>query len=394
MPRFAVVIAIVLVLTLAAGLAVVPTSLGDPHNNDFTAYWAAGWLNLQGRDPYAAANLLEVERSLGWRPSNPLMLWNPPWILGPLMLAAAVDFTLARNIWLVLQLALSLGSGIALWRYFRGPAQFEWVSLPLMLLFAPLFLSMKYGQIGPLCLVGLTGFLVFERRRNDLLAGAMLSLAAMKPHLVYMVWPAVLMWSVTGGRWKVAVGLVGAGLAFATAPMLTNVGVHGDFLRMTSDPPPPELAGLFITQQDSPTLGWQLRKWFAPGLFSLQYVPTILGMAWLAWYGWRHRRAWDWSQRLPILLLASLCTAAYGAWPADSLLLLPAVMAVSASLARAGSRNLIVIASVVFLGLTLATFAIERQTTTEAYVWVRPAYFLAYVMLMRRTPWEPQSPHS
>ena len=379
MMRWPSTLSVLLVMALTVGVALRPDFASDPHNNDFTAYWAAGRLNLQGRDPYDAPNLLEVERAIGWQQASPRMLWNPPWILGPLMVFGAMDFPTARNLWLVAQLALTLGSALALWRYFRGPDRYEGVAVFVALLFAPLILSMKYGQIGPLCLAGLTGFLVCERRRWDALAGAMLGLAAMKPHLVYLVWPAVLVWSVSTRRWKVLLGLAVAGFALAALPLATNPPVYANYLAMANKPPPPELAGLFITQQDSPTFGWQLRKLVHNGPFALQYVPTALGFLWLAWYGGRHRTTWNWDERMPVLLLVSLCTAAYGAWPADSLLLLPAVMAAAATLARTQDRTAIVLDGGAFLALTFATFAIERQATTEAYVWVRPLYLLAYL---------------
>lgn len=386
MIRIAPILAGSCVAVLVAGLAVFPDTFSDPHSNDLTAYWAAGRLNLHGRNPYDARNLLEVEREIGWQKPHPLMLWNPPWALGPTMALGALDFTFARNLWLVLQLALTLGCGIALWRYYRGPAEFDWVCVPLTLIFAPLVLSMKYGQVGPVCLLGLTGFLWLERNRRDLLAGAVLSLAAMKPHLVYMVWPAVLVWSIASRRWKIALGLLGAGLALAAVPLLTNPGVYGDYIAMMTTPPPPELAKLFIKNQDSPTFGWQLRQLLGEDRFSLQYVPTLLGLVWLAWYGWRHRRAWKWERQMPVLLLASICTAAYGAWPADSLLLLPAVIAVAATVAVRNERSEIVLATGVLVLLTLATFAIERRRTTEAYVLVPPLYFAAYLYFLRRDP--------
>ena len=384
MTRPAVRIALGFVAALVAALALYPEFAGDPHSNDFTAYWAAGRLTLDGGNPYGAADLLRVERGIGWRPDAPLMLWNPPWSLTTMMAFGAVPFPLSRALWLVAQLVVTLGCGLSLWNSYRGPRRLEPWAVVLTVAFVPLWLSLKYGQIGPLCLLGLTGFLLLQAARRDYLAGAVLSLAALKPHLVYLVWPVVLVWAVGTGRWRVLAGLGFAGLALATIPAVVNPHVYADYLAMVREPPPPELAGLFITREDSPTLGWQLRLLTDKDWFALQYVPSAMGLGWLAWYGWRRRRNWDWADRLPLLVLVSICTAAYGAWPADSLLLLPALMAVAARLAERGDRRDIVLALAALLTLSLATVAVERMPTTERYVWIPPAYLGLYVRLRSR----------
>lgn len=379
--RPATLLALAVVILLSVVLALHPHLAADPHDNDFTAYWAAGRLTLDGKNPYGAEDLMRVEQTLGWELPAPLMLWNPPWILTVLIGFGSIEFVLARNVWLVLQLALTLASALLLWRFYGGSRKYEIVTVVLALLFAPLLQSMKYGQIGPLCLFGLTGFLVLQERKRDFLAGVVLSLALMKPHLVYMVWPAVLVWSIASGRWKVLLGLGIAGTVLALVPVFVNSHVYRDFLAMAK--PQGEQGKLFITNQDSPTFGWQLRLFFGKEHFDLQYVPTALGMVWLAWYGWRHRRNWNWVERFPVLLLASLSTAAYGAWPADSLLLLPAVIAVAVRVVNRGKREEIVLALGVFVAITLLTLVITSGPTTESYVWIPPLYWVAYWWLMR-----------
>jgi hypothetical protein len=386
MLRPAILLAAALVFALAAALVAFPDLARDPHNNDFTAFWAAGRLVLDGKNPYDAANLLAVERTLGWQPEVPLMIWNPPWFLSVLMAFGSVDFVAARSVWLVFQLMLTLGCAIALWRFYRGPSKWELAAVLVASVFAPLFMSMKYGQFGPLCLLGLTAFLELQERRRDFLAGLFLSLATMKPHLVYMVWPALLVWSIASRRIRVLLGFTIAFLAFATIPLLPNPHVYGDFLGMVSNFGKQSEQGgrLFITDQDSPTFGWQLRLLFGKEHFKLQYVPTLLGIAWLAWYGYRHRHDWKWSERLPVLLLASLSTAAYGSWMADSLLLLPAVIAVAAKVAERSDREKIRLALVVFAMLTLVSHVIEHRPTTEMYVWVPPAMCVVYWYFMKQ----------
>ena len=66
--------------------------------------------------------------------------------------------------------------------------------------------------------------------------------------------------------------------------------------------------------------GWQ-KSW-------LQFLPSALGLAWFAFYWPRVRRAWRWEEQMPLLLLVSLLTTAYG-WPFDLVILLPAVIQIT-----------------------------------------------------------------
>jgi hypothetical protein len=59
-----------------SGLVSSPGLLAD----DYVEYWAAGRLNLNGSNPYAADQLLPLERAAG-RKTEVLLMWNPPWTL-------------------------------------------------------------------------------------------------------------------------------------------------------------------------------------------------------------------------------------------------------------------------------------------------------------------------
>lgn len=48
---------------------------------DFLGYWAAGRLFLMRQNPYSAANLMMLERPLGWTHAGPQVMLCPPWSL-------------------------------------------------------------------------------------------------------------------------------------------------------------------------------------------------------------------------------------------------------------------------------------------------------------------------
>jgi len=48
---------------------------------DFVEYWSASRLLLNGGNPYAPDELLQLQRSVGWGSGTALIMWNPPWTL-------------------------------------------------------------------------------------------------------------------------------------------------------------------------------------------------------------------------------------------------------------------------------------------------------------------------
>src|SRR5260370_10073385 len=187
--------------------------------DDFVEYWAAGRLNLHGKNPYKAENRLPLEREAG-RESFPLdpsghesaiMMWNPPWTLTVVMPLGWLDARLGQLVWLLLNLAIILFCADWIWRYYQGPSAYRWLSWALALTFIPTMMVLRAGQIGPLILLGIVGFLHFERQGRLFLAGAACVLIAIKPHLLFLFWIALALWALKGRRWRVLIGGIGTG---------------------------------------------------------------------------------------------------------------------------------------------------------------------------------------
>jgi hypothetical protein len=131
-----------------------------------------------------------------------------------------------------------------------------------------------------------------------------------------------------------------------------------------------------------------LREVFGEDRFGLQFAPTVIGLAWLAYVGWRDRgRPWDWSDRMPMLVFVSFLTASYGAWPFDLVILLPAVVRVGAELAPSHDRPRIMTAVVAYAAINAAALAMNLlKQTSETFVWMAPTLLVAYVLLRPRRP--------
>src|SRR5206468_210349 len=102
------------------------------------------------------------------------------------------------------------------------------------------------------------------------LAGVAAVLIAVKPHLAYLFWIALLLWSIRERRWRTLAGGVFAGLALTALPLLFNPHVLQQYWQTFTQRPP--------AQYRSPTIGTVLRLAFGEGQFRLQFLAMIPGL--------------------------------------------------------------------------------------------------------------------
>ena len=367
-------------VALALLLLVLSISLAGraPLHNDFVEYWAAARVLLASGNPYSPAAILTAETPAGFAGKRPLLMWNPPWTLPFLLPFGAFSYAQASAAWLLLNLVIVFACADFLWRQYGGDTRRRWLGWLLAASFFPLLTALGLGQIGPLILLGLTLFRRDQTSRPRL-AGAATVLIAVKPQLLYLFWMVLLLDCVRRGRWRLLAG-AGGGLALASLlPLWLNPHLWRNYL---------DLAGSGeVLRNPSPNFGTLLRMQLGNHAW-LQYVPLLVGIAWVVPF-WRARRTvWNWSGHLPIVLLVSLVTTAYG-WLFDQIVLLPAVMQVAVPLVR--RRRLLLQALSAYLGTSalMMLFVIMRKTGT-AYTWTAPAWLALYIWLRRGVATENQ----
>jgi hypothetical protein len=334
---------------------------------DFAEYWAAGRLNATGTNPYDAELLGEMERYAG-RDVSVLPMLNPPWTLAVVMPFGLLPPHPAHLLWMAVQILALAWSAAALWDYYGGSPGRRGVAWAVAFTFVPTFLALLLCQISPLLLAGATLFLTCQRRRQDRCAGAAAALLAIKPHLALLFWLALVPWAVARRRWGVLVGAAAALLAASAAAVVCNPAVFGQYFDMMIHRPPEVYR--------TPTLGTLVRELFG-GPFAVQYLALVPGLVWLAVHGPRHRRDWDWGEQLPLLLLVSLLSAPYGAWPFDLVLLLVPVLRVAAGNAARGR--------VFYLAINgTAAVLVAGFVHFFYFLWMTPALLVAYLTAQRR----------
>jgi hypothetical protein len=350
---------------------------------DYVEYWAAGQLLAGGENPYDQARLAEWEAEAG-RTEGPIPMLNPPWALPLVLPLGWLSVRAGHLLWLTLNLAALIAATELLWRHFGGAAERRLLGPIVAFTFVPTLIALLIGQIAPFVLLGAAAFLPLVRRRLDLAAGAATAFLAIKPHMAYLFWVALVIWAIGARRWRILAGGALAGLFLVGVASAFRPTVLADYWEFAREPP---------WQYRSATWGMVLRLGNEPESeamkesFRLQYLPMLPGLAWLAWHGWRRRHDWNWSEQLPLLLLVSTLTAAYGAWLFDLVLLLVPVLDLAARLSRAGSREVRLLTLVVHALTGIATLVLlSGQIEYLAFIWIPPLLLVGYVALTRILP--------
>ncbi|MCS7247379.1 MAG: glycosyltransferase 87 family protein [Anaerolineales bacterium] len=274
---------------------------------DFRPYWSASYLFARRLDFGDWQALDKVQRTLT-ASDEPFTMqaWFTP--IGHLLLLPLtfLPFQQAVKIWLLLNIAFLSFSAWLLW---EGPPQKAWLALVIVFSFSMTLTSLYFGQVNTLVLLGLALFLYFRRTQNDLPAGASLVLTLVKPHLVVLTLPILLLSLAWHRRWQALVGFLLSlaflgGLLFVLHPgwvisfgEVIQSGL-GSF-RLT-----PSLAGLLVY------LGFEsLGKWLWLGGLVLVF---------LVW--WKYRGV-DERTLLSATLLLGLSLTPFG-WSYDQIVLL------------------------------------------------------------------------
>jgi hypothetical protein len=192
-----------------------------PGGNDFYSRWVGGCALLrEGMNPYSEAVTLRIQEGMYGRPALPdedqVAFAYPLYSLiffFPLCLFD--NYALVQAIWLWLLLAALVAATVLWMRVIRWRPQ-TWL-LALTLLWVVLmyhsFRALLLGQFTVFVLLTLVMALWALRYGHDGWAGVFLALSTVKPQLVYLAIPWILLWSAGQRRWRIWAGF---GVAMAS----------------------------------------------------------------------------------------------------------------------------------------------------------------------------------
>jgi hypothetical protein len=344
---------VLLALVLAAETAAIHWLFTSryPGLNDFYVLWQStrAWL-IEGLNPYSAEVTLVNQIVLTGRAALPhehqlqyayplyaMLLWLP---------ALFADYAWASAWWLVLlQVALLALLGLSLaWSGWRpGPGLLAGTVLFHLLWYhaaRTLVLGAPAGMVAPI----IAGALVCAQRGRDGWAGVLLALAAAKPQMAFLIIPAMWVWAVSRGRWRLVAWSAGTLAVLAGGSFLLLPSWLGDWLgqipiyaRTTINAPPAAvIAGVLIPAQAG----------LAQGLLSAALLALVL-WAWRGAWG-RTGERFEWAA---MLTLATTCLIAPRTATTDYLMLTPVLFALFARLARGGPLPVAALQAALFVGL-------------------------------------------
>jgi hypothetical protein len=357
----------VILTILGYEIAMVAKPGGLPLN-DFIAFWAAGRLNATGGNPYAPDQLLTLQKEVGWTRDEPERIWNPPWTLPLVTPFGMLSYPAGGALWLMGHLAIIFFCADYIWRFYGGPSRYHWLAWIVSFIFYPTLYLVQNRQISALILLGIIGFLHFDKNHKGWLAGICIPLIAIKPPLLYLFWIALIFWVIERRYWSV---LLGAGLATLVAiaiELWVNPAVISQYLIISGN-------GQWLFKWVTPTFGTILRILFGAENIWLQFLPPFAGTIWFLLYWSKHHRTWEWGEQMPLLLLVSLVTGIY-VWGYDLVVLLVAVIQVAVWILSRGRDWTTLGTTASYLGINILALILPQDAFL--YFWLVPSLILWY----------------
>lgn len=340
-------------------------------------YWAAGRLLLYGGNPYSPQELFELQKRSGWTESAPLIVWNPPWTLSLTAPFAVFSYTTGQFLWLLFHVALILVSVQQLWCIYGGAttqSRFAWV---LAVTYVPTIFILIIGQISPVVLAALTGFLYLQRRKNFFAAGASTAILSVKPHLLYLFWIVFALWAWKERQWRIVSGALALGIAIATIPLWFDSQIYLQYFALyhISDIPRP-------LDWFTPTLRTVARVFVGPDHIWWQLAPSFAGILWVLFHWYRQKDHWEWSEQLPAIILVSVVTSFF-AWTYDQVVFLPAIIEAAIWTKHQSTAWHSFWSVRLYIAINLCHAVLRIWVADELwYYWLAPACLINYVIFL------------
>lgn len=359
---------IILIVTLSPTTSILSFS-------DFRAYWSASYMLGQGENFADPALLLATEHALTtWSSDHTLMTWNPPWLLVLLLPYTLLPFARAAQLWFWTNIIILFTGTMLLWRVLIHKSEttrFMWVAPLVTFLYAPTLLTLIMGQVNTFVFFGLALFLYFDDQDKQSAAGASLALTLVKPHLVYITLPLILLAMWRKRRLNVFAGLASAILFLTAVALFLRPTLLQDYGNTIANSNlifflPATLSG-FLTG----TIGWQWSK------FALLITLPIAIILWSRW-----RKDIDLYSLVSISLFASLITSPFG-WSYDFIVLLIPILQMVAWLAeREYSRWQTWLFISLLVAINAVSFAQRLTGVNEMYYfWMPITLSIVYAMM-------------
>jgi hypothetical protein len=348
--------------------------LGRPLGTDFSSFYAAGTLVLDGQPggPYDIAMQHAREQAI-FGSATPFFIFPyPPFFLLIAGALALMSYPLALVVWQGASFALYLLSIRAIVSVNGAARDPLWLLLALT--FPAMFVNLGHGQNGFLT-AGLFGFALATLQRKPLIAGVLFGLLAYKPQLGMLI-PLVLL---ATGQWRV---IAAASMTVAMLALMTLAAFGVDawhaFLASTAVTRATLLEHGDISWYKMQSVFAAVRMWGGPVnlAYAVQGAVTLAVAASLVWL-WRSDARY--ALKAAALPLATLLATPF-CFDYDLMLLAPAIafLAVDASEHGVAPWQKMILAALWLVPLVARTIAAATLIPLAV-----PVMLLGFVFLLR-----------
>jgi hypothetical protein len=221
-------IGIIVTFILIGGMiflrARISTTGFDFQNSNFTFFWLAGRMVMEGENPYDETQYLAGHETYGikWQPNKifpyplPLAIFCIP--LGLLSLPAAYIT------WQIITLIIVAVTIFILLNHWEetAPRRLLVPIFAAMFFFGPLYLTLHIGSIGVIAVLTIMGAILLLEKDKSLLAGIALSLTILKPPQGLTILFLAGIWFLARRDWKAIYGVAIGGIALLIIGMIQD----------------------------------------------------------------------------------------------------------------------------------------------------------------------------
>jgi len=367
---------------LALGILIfarVQVSLGfDIPNSNFSFFWLAGRMILDGQNPYDETQYLAGHdvNGMDWRPNNifpyplPLALFCIP--LG------FFSMQTAYIIWQVVTLLLIALTIYILLRHWQEKSHHNML-VPIfffLIFWGPLYLTTHAGTFSVFSLVILLGTILLLERKQSLWAGIVLAFTMLKPPQGLTILLLAGVWFLARRDWKAIIGVAIGGLTILVVGLLQDPQWIQKFLG----------AGDAVMAR---TLGVHSNVWAFAYLTCDGASPcsTLLGgtlslslLGGASLLLWRNQAKWSVWEAMNLIIPVGFMSTIY-LWAYDQLPYVIPIVWIVGTLTKK-QRNIILAFIFLILLDLVSIFAIAQQALTDKDLWSLGTTLLVLLFLM------------
>jgi hypothetical protein len=316
---------------------------------DFQDYWLAGDLLNSGESPYNEDAWIPRVIEMGWF-SNYTFIYPLPNAMF-FSLWARMPYRFSYLLWMYLNMALVIASVLLVLARWKEQSKAELFILPAiagLIIFRPLLVSIRNGQIGGLLLFIFTVSMLFFNGRKWFIGGILFSLLLLKPNIGVPVFGFFGIYLLLTKKWRAIFGIGVGSLAFLGVGLLISPGWVWDFIEISQ-------RKLDITFGYSPTVWGLSHQLCSQELSCTIPVGSVLAVMLVGFYIWLIIKYKPAAMDIGAVFLPLVLLISPYCWAYEQVMLVFSILWIMGYLSQRGP---FIITSLTFIGFSILSLGL------------------------------------